>query len=82
MSEEGRFNTLNVGGYVYGRRAKRISAPCSIICPAFISSFRDRDCSSSAVPFAPAANFTSQHSARIYDPFLRDRDIQKILTSY
>lgn len=33
----------------------------------------------SLVPFAPAANFTSQHSARIYDPFLRD--IQKILTS-
>lgn len=64
--ERERFNTLNL---VYGRRVKSISAPCSIICPAFISSFRDRDCISSAMPFAPAANFTSQHSARIYDHF-------------
>lgn len=64
--ERERFNTLNL---VYGRRVKSISAPCSIICPAFISSFRDRDCTSSAMPFAPAANFTSQHSARIYDHF-------------
>lgn len=64
--ERERFNTLNL---VYGRRVKSISAPCSIICPAFISSFRDRDCTSSAMPFAPAANFTSQHFARIYDHF-------------
>lgn len=66
MMERGRFNTLKLGGYAYGRRAKRISAPCSIICPAFISSFRDRDCFLLRHAFRTPCQF---YFARIYDPF-------------